>query len=93
MLKIHYDLNPIELIWAQIKADVSDRNKTLKIKDVNAITEQALQSVTAVDWQKCIAHTTVVENTYIANDGLPPRVQPVVIDMETTDFSSQSESE
>lgn len=52
----HCELNPIELIWAQVKGYVSKRNKTFKLPEVKSLFEEGLNSVTAHDWEKCVEH-------------------------------------
>lgn len=64
----HCELNPIELIWAQVKEKVRRENSSFKIADVLKLTQAAIQSVTARDWQKCIQHTIKLENSYWETD-------------------------
>ena len=52
----HCELNPIELIWAQIKRYVSSRNVTFKFKDVQQLTYEAIEQVSQEKWQKCTNH-------------------------------------
>ena len=52
----HCELNPIELIWAQVKDYVARNNTTFNIKDVNRHLVEAVQSITSEQWQKCIKH-------------------------------------
>ena len=92
----HADLNPIELIWGQVKDNIARKNKTFKFKDLHCLTTQALNSVTAENWRKCIAHTIRVEDQYIANDGILPEVAPLVIPVDDHDellYDSSSEEE
>ncbi len=41
----HCELNAIELIWAQVKGYVAERNTTYKIADVQRLYEEALKVV------------------------------------------------
>ncbi|XP_050309960.1 uncharacterized protein LOC126745940 [Anthonomus grandis grandis] len=52
----HCELNPIELIWAQIKGEVARKNTTFKLNDVKLLLIEAINGVTADDWKKCIGH-------------------------------------
>ncbi|XP_050295356.1 uncharacterized protein LOC126735393 [Anthonomus grandis grandis] len=52
----HCELNPIELIWAQIKGEVARKNTTFKLNDVKLLLSEAINGVTADDWKKCIGH-------------------------------------
>ena len=67
----HCELNPIELIWAWVKKQISDRNTDFKIKSVETLTKQVLDEVTPELWQKCIQHVKdKPEKEWWAKDGL-----------------------
>ncbi|KAJ8911142.1 hypothetical protein NQ315_004432 [Exocentrus adspersus] len=42
----HPDLNPIEMVWAQIKNNVAKRNVTFKLDDVKKLTEEEFSALT-----------------------------------------------
>ena len=52
----HCELNPIELIWAQIKNQVASKNTTFKLKDLKSLLQEAIADVNEAAWKKCIAH-------------------------------------
>jgi len=52
----HCQYNPIQLIWAQLKNQVSKKNNTFKMVDIERLTHEALDSVTVHDWEKCVRH-------------------------------------
>ncbi|PSN34388.1 hypothetical protein C0J52_22266 [Blattella germanica] len=52
----HCELNPIELIWAQVKGYVARNNKTFNIKDVKRLPVEAVQSVAISQWQNCVKY-------------------------------------
>lgn len=58
----HCELNPIELVWAQIKNEVAAKNKTFKLSEVRQLLLDALGNVTATTWQKCINHVIKEES-------------------------------
>ena len=62
----HCHLNPIELVWAQVKGDVrmnnSNGNQTLH--RVEQITKEAIAKVTANNWLMCVNHTQKIEQEY-----------------------------
>ncbi|XP_072400847.1 uncharacterized protein [Diabrotica undecimpunctata] len=58
----HCEFKPIELILAQIKGEVARNNATFKIADVKQSFYEALQNVTAHNWQKAIEHVKKVES-------------------------------
>ena len=48
----HSELNPIELIWVQVKSEVARKNTSFKIADVKCSMSNALQGVTRLNWSK-----------------------------------------
>ena len=50
----HCNLNPIELVWAQLKDYVARHNKTFKLADVRQLVGEGLLEVTADRWQGAI---------------------------------------
>ncbi len=83
----HCELNPIELIWSQLKRKIATRNRTFKIRDVQRLATEIAKEITAEDWEKCIDHARGVESFYREKDGVMDNVevQPLVIDLEDKD--------
>lgn len=52
----HCELNPIELIWAQVKGYIAANNKTFKLPEVKHLLEQSIKRVTRESWKKCVEH-------------------------------------
>lgn len=52
----HCELNPIELIWADIKTYVAKKNSTFKFSDVKIFFNEAVLSITAEKWKHCVEH-------------------------------------
>ena len=52
----HCELNPIELIWAQMKGYVARNNTTFKIKDVRELLKYSLNIITKENWKEAIKH-------------------------------------
>ncbi|XP_049779752.1 uncharacterized protein LOC126176637 [Schistocerca cancellata] len=52
----HCELNTIELVWARIKGYVAAKRKTYKMPEVKVLLEDAVRTVTAEDWNKCVLH-------------------------------------
>ncbi|KAG7308202.1 hypothetical protein JYU34_006871 [Plutella xylostella] len=52
----HCELNPIELIWAQVKGDVAANNTTFKMRELKELFAAAVQKVTPEKWKKCCKH-------------------------------------
>ena len=88
----HCDLNPIELIWSQVKGFVARKNSTFKKKDVQHLINQAFKSVTSEAWRKACDHVLSIENMYRRQDNLQPRVTPVIIPIDSeTDTAEEME--
>ena len=52
----HCELNPIELIWAQVKGFVPRHNTTFKMKDVKLLFDQAIKEVTQENWDSILEY-------------------------------------
>ncbi|XP_054260031.1 uncharacterized protein LOC128995480 [Macrosteles quadrilineatus] len=65
----HPDLNPIELVWADIKGYVAGRNTTFNFSDVQAITEEKIASMGPEDWFPKCQHVKKVEEEYLLKEG------------------------
>ena len=52
----HCELNPIELIWAQMKGYVARNNTAFKIKDVRELLKYSLNIITKENWKEAIKH-------------------------------------
>lgn len=64
----HPDLNPIEMIWAQIKNTVAKKNVLFKLDAVKTLTEEEFSSVTVEDWTKCCQHVIKAEDNYLEHE-------------------------
>ncbi|GBP53305.1 hypothetical protein EVAR_44306_1 [Eumeta japonica] len=53
----HCELNPIELIWADVKGNVARNDITFNYADVKKLFNEALEKVTPEKWKKYIKHT------------------------------------
>ena len=61
----HSELNPIELIWGQIKHFVARENKTYKIGGVTELVEYVMDNIiSSGQWQGAIHHVLSFENQY-----------------------------
>ncbi|XP_054279076.1 uncharacterized protein LOC128997462 [Macrosteles quadrilineatus] len=65
----HPDLNPIELVWADIKGYVAGKNTTFNFSDVQAITEEKIASMGPEDWFPKCQHVKKVEEEYLLKEG------------------------
>lgn len=65
----HSDLQPIELIWAQIKKTVAKKyNQNTTFKEVLVSLNQSFNDITAEYWTKCINHVIKEEEVHRERD-------------------------
>lgn len=90
----HCNLNPIELLWANIKSDVANNNSSFKLDDMKRITDQAIRKIPLDTIQKTFNHTEGIEKEYWKKDGLSksPIVQKIVINVQDNTSSESSSS-
>lgn len=90
----HCELNPIELVWAQVKGEVARKNKTYKLSDVKNLLICALNNVSAEKWKKCEDHVIKEEQRMWELDGLVEETtEPFIITFSEGDSSSESNEE
>lgn len=63
----HCQYNPIELIWAQVKGYVANRN-TFKIADLKPLIQESLQHVTKENWTNAVRHAEKLQSDDAARD-------------------------
>lgn len=88
------ELNPIELIWAQLKHYVRSHNTTgdVPIKILMELIEQGFASITPVDLAKCCKHVVDIEDHFWETDQQMEEVQPLIIQL-TNDSSDDDDSD
>ncbi|KAJ8919248.1 hypothetical protein NQ315_003831 [Exocentrus adspersus] len=90
----HCELNPIEMIWAQVKNDVAARNTTFKITDVKPLLIDALNKITEVNWKKCVDHVIKEAEKMSKLDGIMDDViEPLIISINNDSDSDSSSSD
>jgi transposase len=87
----HCELNPIEMIWAQVKGYVAANNKTFKLEDVRLLLEKGIQNVTPERWEKCVQHVIKEEDKMWNLDGLMETVmEPLIINLQNSSDDSDN---
>ncbi|KAI5637523.1 DDE superfamily endonuclease domain-containing protein [Phthorimaea operculella] len=66
----HCELNPIELIWAQIKGYVGRHNKTFKLDAVEELLKDGISRIGTESWKKCVEHIKKKEDEMMRLDGI-----------------------
>ena len=86
----HCDLNPIELIWSQLKGYVAANNVTFKLPDVQQLAEGAFKTITAERWRSVCEHVKKIETDYWTRDNLcESEIEKCVINLEEDSSSEE----
>lgn len=64
----HPDLNPIELVWADVKNDLASNYINSSLDDKITIITRLFSEFTPEKWQKCDDHVQKIENQYWNHD-------------------------
>ena len=87
----HPQLNPIELVWSQIKRTVAMENTTFKMKDIKLLAIKAISNLDKSYWIKCEDHVKKIENDYWQQEGLWNTQPTVIINLMNDSDSECSE--
>ena len=87
------ELNPIELIWAQLKGNIATKNTSYNLKVVRELLNEAFAAVNVERCRGCCRHVVEVEKALWQIDNLKESIISVlVIDTTDTDTSNSSSS-
>ena len=86
----HCDLNPIELVWSNLKSYVRQRNTSGRLQDIQQLLEDSLAQMKPDIWANCCHHVIELEDQYWREDGLLEDINPVVVRLESDDSSRSS---
>lgn len=90
----HCELNPIELVWAQVKGHVANNNKTYKMQEVKTLFQEGINKVTPAKWSDCVSHTIKEEDKMCHLDHIIDEVTDrFVISVTESDSDSDSEED
>jgi hypothetical protein len=90
----HCQYNPIELIWAQFKGRVAEKNSTFKIADVEALVHTEIDAITADDWAKCGEHCVKIQEEDFHKAGLRDEIlEPIILTIYPDDSSSSDDDD
>ena len=90
----HCELNPIELIWAQVKGEVAKTNTgPFTMAAVQGHVQTALDHVTPDNWSKACDHVEGIERDFRQADGVMEDLQEAVVINIGADEAEESGSE
>ena len=88
----HCELNPIELVWAQVKHHVAMNNSRFQKSEMGGLIKDAYEKVTVEKWKNYIEHVKKVEETMWKADELQDDLEPFIIRLESSSTSSAARS-
>jgi transposase len=89
----HCHFNPIEIIWSYVKGYVADNKKKFTMAEVERLTREAIQKITAEEWKKAVLHVKSEINEAIVREGiLDNAVDDLIIRLEENSSTSEDES-
>uniref|UniRef100_A0A8D9E559 Tc1-like transposase DDE domain-containing protein n=1 Tax=Cacopsylla melanoneura TaxID=428564 RepID=A0A8D9E559_9HEMI len=90
----HPDLNPIELVWSQLKGRVAKRNVNFSMSEVTKLVTEECNAITEEDWRSCCNHTRKIEEAYMEREPLLDVMsEEIVIHLGRDSSSETSESD
>ena len=89
----HCQLNPIELVWGDLKGGIGLQNSSFKLEDVRKLEHEGFERITQERWEKCVKHVVeTVERKYWRDDGIVEDIPPVTFNLESDDESDSDEN-
>lgn len=97
----HCHYNPIEMVWSHLKRCVASKNTTFKLKDVQTLFMEAVDSYPSDSWEKCVNHVkTEMDNDWLSEGLDDNSVQELIInlapgdsDEDDSDWDSEEEGD
>lgn len=86
----HCDLNPIELVWAQMNACIRRQNTSGSIQEVEGLLQNAIQTISTYDWAKCCQHVHKLEKCWV-KDGLLEDIGAFIVPLDGCGSESDSD--
>lgn len=83
----HCQYNPIELIWAQVKRNIAEKNN-YKMADLKLLVKQSLEGVTPANWMNAVKHTDELQEEDTKLDGTVDHVLDSFV-INTADTSDE----
>ncbi|KAH6925968.1 hypothetical protein HPB50_012836 [Hyalomma asiaticum] len=88
----HCELNPIELVWSQVKGYVASKNTDFKIDSVEKLLLEGIAGVTPQNWFRDCNHVIKLEDETWERDGIIDSQTESLIISLGTDSSTSDES-
>lgn len=89
----HCHFNAIELVWAQIKAYVAERNKTFTLRDTERLVNEAVAQITPDKWKKIVYHVWNDIKRSDQEEGIREETIPSIVVSFSDDEDSSEDSD
>ncbi|KAG0424976.1 hypothetical protein HPB47_027819 [Ixodes persulcatus] len=86
----HFDLNPMELVWARLKLEVASQNASFKPNDAERLLRAAVDNVTTVHWHDWVEHVKIMEAKFRKCDVPESNLEPVISPLDASDTEKES---
>jgi hypothetical protein len=86
----HCELNPIELVWAQIKQNVSVNNTHFKTNVMDKLIHEGFGHVTVENLRNSFRHVKEMEAKMCRVDEVQDNIDPVIINLDDDSCSAES---
>lgn len=87
----HCELNPIELVWSQVKRHVATNNIKYDPKLMKSLIDNAFKAVTKAQWNNYCEHVQKVEDHMWKMDSLQDDVEPLIIQLTGSSTETSSD--
>ena len=89
----HPDLNPIELVWGDIKRQVAEQCLGSNLSEKEILARKLFEQYPREKWQKGCDHVKKIEDQYFERDCIMDETDRIVIQLGTESTSSDSEGD
>lgn len=89
----HCELNPIEMVWSQLKRHVATHNVDFKASKMQELINSAFESISSKDWENYCRHVQKVEDEMWRADELQDDIEPFIIRLTSSSGSSCSQAD
>lgn len=76
----HAELNPIELVWADVKEYIRSRNTVFKLESLKNLLEEAINHITSEVWK-----------FWQLDEFMEVAIEPIIIRLSSDDDASDEE--
>lgn len=90
----HPDLNPIELIWAEVKGYVGSKNISFNFSQAESLTAEKIATIGPEEWLNKCHHVRKVEAEYLSKEvGIDNVVESLMISLDSDSESDNTDED